>query len=57
MNTLIPAPDAIPVSWGYFKFLLMPLFPGHNVILCYSNDPHVMVSNYGDLVKDRCSVV
>jgi len=33
MNTLIPAPDAIPVSWGYFKFLLMLTFPLHLILM------------------------
>jgi hypothetical protein len=33
MNTLIPAPDTIPVAWGYFQFLLMLMFPIHLVLM------------------------
>lgn len=29
MNQLIPSPDTLPVSWGWFKFLLMLIFPLH----------------------------
>lgn len=29
MNPLVPAADAIPVSWGYFQALLMITFPIH----------------------------
>jgi hypothetical protein len=33
MNTLIPAPDTIPVAWGYFQFLLMLMFPLHLILM------------------------
>jgi hypothetical protein len=33
MNTLIPSPDTIPVSWGYFKLLLMLVFPLHLIFM------------------------
>lgn len=33
MNPLIPAPDAIPVAWGYFQVLLMLTFPLHLLLM------------------------
>jgi hypothetical protein len=33
MNMLIPSPDTIPVSWGYFKLLLMLVFPLHLILM------------------------
>lgn len=33
MNPLIPAPDAIPVAWGYFQVLLMLTFPIHLLLM------------------------
>lgn len=32
MNPLVPTPDAIPVAWGWFQFLLLLTFPLH--LLC-----------------------
>ncbi len=33
MNALVPTPDSIPVAWGYFKLLLMLLFPVHLIFM------------------------
>jgi len=33
MNALLPTPDPIPVAWGYFKFLLMAVFPLHLILM------------------------
>lgn len=33
MNTLIPTPDAIPATWGWFQALLMLVFPLHLVLM------------------------
>ncbi|OHB25291.1 MAG: hypothetical protein A2X84_03185 [Desulfuromonadaceae bacterium GWC2_58_13] len=33
MNPLIPIPDAIPVAWGWFEFLLLLTFPLHFVCM------------------------
>jgi hypothetical protein len=33
MNALLPLPDTIPVSWGYFKLLLMLVFPLHIIFM------------------------
>lgn len=33
MNQLIPAPDALPVDWGYFQGLLMLTFPLHLLLM------------------------
>jgi hypothetical protein len=33
MNPLIPAPDTLPVSWGYFQGLLMLMFPIHLLLM------------------------
>lgn len=33
MNPLVPSPDAIPVPWGYFQFLLMLTFALHLLLM------------------------
>ncbi len=33
MNILIPSPDTVSVSWGYFKLLLMLVFPLHLLLM------------------------
>lgn len=33
MNPLIPTPDTLPVSWGYFQSLLMLMFPLHLLLM------------------------
>lgn len=33
MNPLVPAPDTIPVAWGYLQFLLMLTFPVHLMLM------------------------
>lgn len=33
MNALIPAPDAIPVAWGWFQGFLMLMFPLHLLLM------------------------
>lgn len=33
MNALLPSPDTIPAAWGYFKLLLMLVFPLHLILM------------------------
>lgn len=33
MNQFIPSPDTLPVTWGWFKFLLMLTFPLHLLLM------------------------
>lgn len=55
MNPLIPAPDVLPVAWGWFQGLLMLTFPLHlllmNAVLGFS-----AVSLYARLKEDEIHV-
>ena len=52
MNALLPSPDTIPVAWGYFKFLLMLVFPLH-LILMNAMVGTAAIAAYACLKKDE----
>ncbi len=52
MNALLPNPDTIPVAWGYFKFLLMLVFPLH-LILMNAMVGSAAIAAYACLKKDE----
>ena len=52
MNALLPSPDTIPAAWGYFKFLLMLVFPLH-LILMNAMVGSAAIAVYACLKKDE----
>jgi hypothetical protein len=52
MNELIPTPDTIPVTWGFFQFLLLLTFPLH-VIMMNAMLGTAMVALYGRFRKEE----
>ncbi len=52
MNALLPSPDSIPAAWGYFKLLLMSVFPLH-LILMNAMVGSTAVAAYACMRKDE----
>lgn len=52
MNALLPNPDTIPVAWGYFRVLLMSVFPLH-LILMNAMVGFTAVAAYACMAKDE----